>query len=365
MPFDIQRISEQFQIEGVFLTAVPVTTGHINDTFVSTFQTGSGLRRYVHQRINTYVFKRPAQVMENIRRVTRHYRQQLLRAGVNPDRRTLQLIPASNGKWYYHTPEDGYWRTYDFVEGARTYDQPQGAGQLFQAARTFGSFQRFLHDLPGRRLHDTIPGFHDTPRRLQFFLKAVERNAAGRLIKVAAEVRFLLDRQTQASRITTLMAQGAIPERITHNDTKLNNILIDDQTGEGLCVIDLDTVMPGSSLYDFGDMVRAGATTAAEDEPDVNRVHLDISLFEPLAAGYLEGTAGALEKSELELLGFSARLITYEQALRFLSDYLNGDVYYRIHHPDHNLERARTQIKLVQEMEAQQAELEAVIRRYL
>lgn len=361
MPVDIPAIVAQFAIEGAFNHAVPITTGHINDTYLSEFQTPAGRRRYVHQRINTYVFHEPVKVMENIIRVLHYSRQQHLAAGQNPDRRVLQLVPDQRGEWYYFSPSDGYWRTYVHIEQARTYDQPENPGQLYQAARAFGKFQSTVSGLPGPRLHETIPGFHDTPRRLGDFLEAVHADAAGRLIQVKSEVSFLLDRHHLAERIIGLLRQGLIPERITHNDTKLNNVMIDDLTGEGLCVIDLDTVMPGSALYDFGDMVRSGATTAAEDEPDLHRVHFDLLAFEQLVQGYLDATADFLTPLERQNLVYAARVITYEQALRFLTDYLNGDVYYKIHRSEHNLDRARTQIRLVTEMEAQQENMEALI----
>ena len=357
-------ICQHFQVGGNLVEVIPYGDGHINDTLLGVYQTPSGPTRYIHQRINHNVFKQPEKVMENIERVTRYARERIQAAGGDPNRETLTLIPARDGRFYYQTPDGNTWRTYAYIEGARTYEIPQNLGQVYHAARAFGNFQKLLDDLPGERLHETIPNFHHTRKRFDAFLQALAADPANRAGSVKAEIDFILRREKDASLVVDLLAQGKLPERVTHNDTKLNNVLIDDQTGEGICVIDLDTMMPGSVLYDFGDLIRMGTATAAEDERDLSRVGVDLRLFGELARGYLDSTRDFLTPTELDLLVFGGRLITYEQAIRFLGDYLNGDVYYKIHRPEHNLDRARTQIKMLEEMERKQEAMQELVRRY-
>ncbi len=356
-----RQIIPQFELEGDLLDVTPWGTGHINDTYASRFQTHVAHLRYIHQRINTYVFHEPDQLMENIARVTSYSREQIARAGGDPLRETLTLVPTRDGCTFYRSPEDEYWRTYLFIEGARTYDQVTDLRQLYNAANAFGRFQKLLAGLPGGRLHETIPDFHHTPKRFATFLQALERDAKNRAGTVKAEIDFVLAREADTSVVVNLLAQGRLPERVTHNDTKLNNVLIDDQTGEGICVIDLDTVMPGSALYDFGDAVRVGASTAAEDECDLARVDVDLAAFDALAHGYLDAARDFLTPIELDHLAFAAKLIALEQAIRFLTDHLNGDIYYKIHRLNHNLDRCRTQIKLVMELENKMPQLNKIV----
>ncbi len=371
----LREISVQFDIPGTFLGAEPHGGGHINDTFLARYETPKGVRCYIHQRINHNVFKEPVKVMENIQRVTSYAREQIVAAGGNPERETLNLVLARDGRSYYHIPENaptgdgpgdgpfgGYWRTYLFIEGAHTFEIAENLEQVYHAARAFGNFQKLLNDLPGPRLHETILNFHHTRKRFETFRKILENDPAGRTRAVQPEIDFILQREQDASLVIDLLAQGSLPERVTHNDTKLNNVLIDDATGRGICVIDLDTVMPGSVLYDFGDLVRMGTATAAEDEPDITKVGLDLRLFGELARGYLSAARDFLTPLEWDLLVFGGKLITYEQAIRFLGDYLNGDTYYKIQYPQHNLFRARTQIKMVAEMERKKGEMEEIIR---
>jgi len=361
--YNLREISEHFDIRGNLICAYPHDEGHINDTFLGEYQTAQGLARYVHQRINHEVFKEPVKVMDNIDRVTRYARQQVLAAGGDPARETLTLVPARDGLSYYHSPDGSYWRTYLHIEGARTYNTAVNLGQVYHAARAFGRFMHLLDALPGPRLHETIPNFHHTRLRFEAFQAALQADAAGRASNVKAEIDFILRREKDASVVVDLLARGELPERVTHNDTKLNNVLIDDVTGEGICVIDLDTVMPGSALYDFGDLIRMGTTTAAEDERDLSKVGVDLSLFTELARGFLDATRNLLTPTETSLLVFGGRLITYEQAIRFLTDYLNGDVYYKTHYAEQNLDRARTQIRMVEDMEGKQAKMEAILHR--
>jgi hypothetical protein len=360
-PHEIIRF---FQLEGKFVELAPCGSGHINDTFASSFRVGGKIVRYVHQWINQHVFKDPARVMENIERVTSHLRQRVIEKGGNPAREVLTLVAAIDGRSYYQTLQGDFWRTYTYIEGARTYDTAENIQHVYHASKAFGNFQKLLADLPGGRLHETIPDFHHTRKRFDTFIRILEADPACRVRQVKPEIDFILQRESETARVVDLLESGQIPERITHNDTKLNNVMIDDCTGEGICVIDLDTVMPGSVLYDFGDAVRVGASTAAEDEPDLAQVGFDLGRFEWLARGYLEAARDFLSPMEIEQLAFSARLITLEQAIRFLGDYLNGDVYYKIHHPQHNLDRARTQLKMIAEMERQAETMTAIVNRY-
>jgi Ser/Thr protein kinase RdoA (MazF antagonist) len=362
---NLQPIAASFQVEGRFMEAVTYTSGHINDTYAVCFQAGKDERRYILQRINHLVFKQPELLMENIARVTHHARAQVLASGGDPDRETLTLVPALDGRPFYRAPDGSYWRTYLFIDGARTYDQVEDLRHVYTAARSFGKFQKMLSSLPGGRLHETIPDFHHTRKRFEAFCQALADDPAGRAVTVKPEVEFVLVRADQTSQVVDLLEQGLLPERVTHNDTKLNNVLIDDHTGEGVCVIDLDTVMPGSVLYDFGDAVRVGACTGAEDELDLSKIGFSLAMFERLAHGYLEAARDFLTPLEIEHLAFSARLITLEQGIRFLTDYLNGDIYYKISRPGHNLDRCRTQLKMVAEMEGQEGAMKTVLNHYL
>jgi Ser/Thr protein kinase RdoA (MazF antagonist) len=359
---DLPHILGRFELGGKILEITPVSAGHINDTFASRVRTPTGVRRYVHQRINHHVFHHPEQVMENIIRVTEHARRQIALEGGDPQRQTLRLVPACDGGLFYRTPAGDTWRTYYGIDGARTYEAPEHPDQVYHAARAFGHFQRLLSTLPGERLHETIPDFHHTPKRLATLLDVVRADPCGRAAQARPEISFILERQDDVSLAVNLIARGALPERVIHNDTKLNNVLIDDHSGEGICVLDLDTVMPGTVLYDFGDMVRAGAAAAAEDEPDLEKVALDLGLFERLASGYAETARDFLTALEWDLLPQAGRLITLEQGIRFLTDYLQGDTYYRTHRPGQNLDRARTQLKLVAEMEDKREEMQAILR---
>jgi hypothetical protein len=360
---NLAQIVSQFQLEGNLIDVAPYQSGHINDTYVSRWQWRNAQVRYIHQRINHHVFKTPEDVMENIARVTRFARQQIIAAGGDAQRETLNLIPTRDDQTFYKTPDGEYWRTYVFIEGARAYDTPQNLDHLYRAAHAFGRFQKLVSTLPGERLRETIPDFHHTPSRFATFLRALKADVKHRAASVKPEIDFALKREAETGIIVTLLAQGKLPERVIHNDTKLNNVLIDDQTGKGICVIDLDTVMPGSALYDFGDAVRAGASTASEDECDLSKVDLSLELFERLAHGYLDATRGFLTDPERMHLALAAKLLTLEQGIRFLTDYLNGDVYYKIQRADHNLDRCRTQFKLVARMEHQMERMQSIVDR--
>jgi Ser/Thr protein kinase RdoA (MazF antagonist) len=362
---DLAAIVSRFRTGGEFLDAAPHGAGHINDTYASRIRMpGGDLRRFIHQRINTRVFRRPDELMENIRRVTEHQAAKARASGRDADRRCLTLVAADDGRPFHIDAAGNWWRTYLFIEGASTYDVAERAEHLEAAARAFARFQRQLADLPPPRLHETIPGFHDTPHRLAQFRDALAADAAGRADGCRMEIDFALARADDAAVLVDLAARGRLPERTTHNDTKLNNVMIDDRTGEGLCVIDLDTVMPGLALYDFGDLVRSGTNTGAEDERDLAKVDFDLGLFEAVVRGYLGEAREMLTPAEVDHLARAAELITYEIGLRFLADHLAGDVYFKTHRPGHNLDRCRTQFHMVAQMERRREEMERIVRRH-
>jgi hypothetical protein len=362
---DLERICAAFTCEGAWISSCPIPSGHINDTYCSEFDDAGSRIKYVNQRINHLVFREPELLMENIERVTRFAREQIAAAGGNPDRETLTIVPTRDGKSFHRTPEGTYWRMFRYIDGARTFDRVEDLRHVYSASKAFGRFQRMLARLPGERLHETIPDFHNSRKRYDAFLAAVEFDPARRAAAVKPEIDFVLAREKDTGEVVDGLASGLIPERVTHNDTKLNNVMIDDRTGEGVCVIDLDTVMPGSVLYDFGDSVRLGAATADEDERDLSKVGFDLGLFDRLAQGYLDAARDFLVPAETGLLAFSAKLLTLECGIRFLTDHLKGDVYFKIHREGHNLDRARTQFKMVAEMESWMDAMEAVVRKYL
>jgi hypothetical protein len=360
---DIRAISALFDIRADFVHAHPHGSGHINDTYCATFDQAGQRVRYVVQRINHKVFKDPVKLMRNIDRVTRHALATLKNAG-SPEayRRTLTCIPSLEGNPCATDAQGNYWRVYPFIEGARGYDELETDEQAWQAARAFGEFQKLAATLGGERLHETIPDFHHTPRRLEALEEAVSQNRAGRVADVGAEIEFARSHAADCGRIIGLMGSGVIPERVVHNDTKLNNVLLDDATAEGVCVIDLDTTMPGSVLYDFGDMVRTATPTSREDDPDAAGIGVRLDRFESLVRGYLS-SATFLTGSERENLAFSGKLITLEVGIRFLTDYLNGDVYFKIKRRSHNLDRCRNQFAFVRALERNMAAMEDIVAR--
>ncbi len=362
--FDFAAVLSAFPLEGTLLGAVRYGQGHINDTFAAWYRAADGRpRRWLLQRVNTRVFRDPDGLMANIEAVTSYIAGRFRAAGLDPERRTLQVVRTRAGGPLHRDADGGCWRVYVFVEGARTYQLAQGPHQLREAGRAFGAFQRMLADFPADRLRETIPKFHDTPSRYAAFEAAAARDARGRAAGCAAEIAFARARAEETGRLLEAHAAGLVPLRVTHNDTKFNNVMIDDATGEGICVVDLDTVMPGLSLYDFGDAIRSGANTAEEDERDLSKVTMDLGLFEGFASGFLETAGASLTAGELDLLAFSAKLITFEIGLRFLTDHLDGDVYFKVHRDGHNLDRARTQFTLVADMEAKRREMERIVKR--
>ena len=348
-------VSRQFQIYGDLLHAEPCKIGHINETYIATYNQGGIQVRYVHQKINTRVFRSPDALMDNFVRVTSHQRRKLVEQGArDASRRSLTAIPTRNGKPYYRNDDGECWRTLVFVEGVRTFEAVESPTQAYEAGKAFGEFQHLLVDLPGKRLAETIPHFHNTRKRFQALQKAIQEDRANRAAEAAREIRFALQQEKIADVILTALARKKIPERITHNDTKFNNVMLDVVTGKAMCVVDLDTVMPGSVLYDFGDMVRTTTSPTLEDELDLGQVQMRMPMFKALTRGYLENARTFLTKGERALIAFSGKLIAFTIGIRFLTDFLSGDTYFRVHRPHHNLDRCRTQFKLVESIERQE-----------
>lgn len=363
----IARIGDQFAVSGDFLYGEELRNGHINTTYRACYRSEDGHEdRYILQRINEYVFKDPAQVMRNVEKVTRHITWKLLRRRRDAAGQTLNLFPARGGRNYIILPEEGgMWRCYNNIEGTHTYDVVENTRQAYQAGFAFGSFQDLICDMNPEDIRESIPDFHNTPKRYAALLKSVEADVMGRAANCQEELALLKRWENRYSRITDMLASGEIPTRITHNDTKINNVMLDEETDDAVCVIDLDTVMPGSVLYDFGDMVRTATCMAKEDEEDLSKVRMEMPFFESLAEGYLDAAHGFLTQKEVEFMPFSGWLITTEIGIRFLTDYLDGDLYFRTSKPEHNLIRARNQFKLAQSIDEQTISMGKYVRRLM
>ncbi|MFA5189980.1 MAG: aminoglycoside phosphotransferase family protein [Verrucomicrobiia bacterium] len=360
---DLRAVATHFQIAGEFKEAAPYGSGHINDTYAVVFNQNGGPVRYIFQRINHSIFKNPAALMENVERVTSHVCRKLeARNADQVTRRVLTLVPTREGRPWHAGADGNHWRCYLFVEQAATYDQITKATQAREAAKAFGLFQRQLADLPPPRLHETIPNFHHSRRRFDALRAAIEEDPCNRAATVKREIDFCLRHEPMVDVLLDLQARGLVPERVTHNDTKLNNVMLDDATSEGICVIDLDTVMPGLALYDFGDMCRTGCSPTAEDERDLAKVVARMDIFEALVRGYLATAGEFLNTAEKDHLVFSARLITFEIGIRFLTDHLLGDRYFKIHREGHNADRARVQFKMVESFEQHEAAMDKVVK---
>lgn len=359
-----REVIENFAFPGKLVEEIPYGSGHINDTFRLEFQTEQGRRRYILQRMNKSIFHKPVELMENIVGVTSWLRKKILEKGGDADRETLNIISAGDGRPYYIDCAGDYWRAYLFIEGASCYDKVENKEDFYQSAVAFGHFQGMLADYPAETLHETIVNFHNTASRLEDFKAAVARDACGYAGDVQREIQFVLERENLAFVLGEMQAEKKLPLRVTHNDTKLNNIMIDNETGKAICVIDLDTVMPGLAVNDFGDSIRFGASTADEDERDLSRVSCDMELFELYTKGFVEGCAGSLTDEELDMLPIGAMVMTYECGMRFLADHLDGDVYFKTHREGHNLDRCRTQFKLVADMERKLSAMNAIVDKY-
>jgi hypothetical protein len=353
----LQEIGAHFAFKAKPTSIARFGSGHINDTFLA-----QGKPSYILQRLNTKIFTNPEGVMANIESVTKELAKKIQLDGGDPLRQTMTLIPTKDGTCFYRDGEGGFWRAYLYIDDSLSLDLPRNAQDFKESAIAFGQFQHYLRDYPAKTLFTSIPHFHDTPKRYRDFLEAVKNDGVGRKSGVLAEIAFIEEREKTFGTVEDELRNGTIPLRVTHNDTKLNNVLLDKETGKALAVIDLDTIMPGSALYDFGDSIRFGANTAKEDEKDFSKVSLSLPLFQTYVDGYLEGCANALTKKEIEQLPLGAYLMTIECGMRFLMDYLNGDTYFRTDYPEHNLVRAKGQLLLVQDMEKKKKELTEIIK---
>ena len=346
-----QKLTCAFQLDGTPISCEDYGHGHINSTFKVSTNTGA---EYILQKINKYVFRNPIRLMSNVSAVTDY-----LRARVDDSRMAMHFIPTHEGQYFYRDEHDEFWRMYDFMHGF-CLDAPESDEDFYQSGLAFGRFQQLLSDFPAETLYETIPEFHNTVDRYRQFKATVAADPCGRLAEVKEEVEFVLRHEEIGSTLQKMREAGELPLRVTHNDTKLNNVLLDRQTRKSLCVLDLDTVMPGLSVHDFGDSIRFGAATAAEDEQDLSKMSMSLHLFEVYTKGFLEG-AKSLTDKEVEMLPMGALVMTLEVGLRFLKDYIDGDLYFKTAYPTHNLVRARTQLKLVADMEEKMDEMNRIV----
>ena len=356
------RIASAFRLRGEPVSITANERGLINTTSVVEAAEGE---KYILQKINTGIFRHPDEVMENIVAVTEHLKKKIRARGGDETRETLTVIPTKTGESLYIDEDGGAYRMYLYIRDAECYDSADSPELFFKVGKAFGHFQRELSDFDASVLHEAIPHFHDTKKRFDAFVEAVNQDAAGRKSLCEEEIRFILDREDKAAYVVDRLRDGRLPLRVTHNDTKLNNIMMDKESGEGLAVIDLDTVMPGSMLYEYGDAIRFGASSAPEDETDLSRIYLRMDMFEAFTGGFLEGLGGAATEEEILALPMGAYMLTLEQAMRFLTDYLNGDTYFKVRDERHNLERTRAQIALLKDIERRADDMNAVVRKYL
>ena len=342
-----------FSLDGAIVSCTPYGCGHINRTFLVVCRSG---KRYILQGINKTIFTDIPGLMSNIEAVTGH-----ISAKCSDPRRCLHLVPALAGGSYYIDESGDFWRVYDYIEDSLCLQSPESPDDFYESAAAFGTFQKQLADFPAETLHTTIPNFHNTPDRYRIFRQAIEEDRAGRLASVHAEVEDYLSYEDETATLQGQLESGVLPLRVTHNDTKLNNVMLDAATRKQLCVIDLDTVMPGLAAFDFGDSIRFGAATAAEDEKELSRVTMSLDLYSTFTRGFISSCPGMTE-AEKESLPWGAKLMTLECGVRFLTDYLNGDIYFSIHRPEHNLDRCRTQIRLVHDMDGKWDEMNEIVR---
>lgn len=351
------KIVANFPFKGELVEIKPTGSGHINSTFLVTTSDSNVTYEYILQLINPNVFKKPDELMSNVMNVTSFLRNKIILDGGNPERETLTFLYTKDNAPYYSDDNGACWRAYNYIGSCLTYDTVDEPIKMYRSAKAFGVFQKRLADYPIDNLFETIPDFHNTPARYAAFKEAIEKNLSGRLDEAKEEIEFALSREADASKLTDMIKSGDLPVRVTHNDTKINNVLFDKITNEAFCVIDLDTIMPGLSLYDFGDGIRSGAVTADEDEKDLDKFNLNVELYNAYAEGFLSEAAESLTQNEVDNLAFSAKLMTLECGVRFLTDFLNGDVYFKTAYPEHNLVRCRTQFKLVREIEEHMDEM--------
>jgi len=361
----LEFIVSQFNIPGTYVSHREIRSGIINQTYLVTLQKEDNTAfQYIFQKINTNVFREPYNVMENIIKVTEHIKKHMIEEDGDYFRRVLSFAQSKDGHPYFESETLGFWRAYEYVDNAVAYNIAPDGDHFFEAGRAFGEFQRYLNDYDATTLFETIPNFHNTVSRMKAFHDAIDADVAGRVKDVQPEIQFILEREQEAGAIVNALESGEIPYRVTHNDTKINNVLFDSVSQKAICVIDLDTVMPGSSLYDFGDAIRSGACAAAEDEPDLSKVEMDIEKYRLFTKGFIKGTRCMLTQKEMEMMPISAKILTLELASRFLTDYLNGDVYFHTDYSGQNLLRTRTQIKLVSDIETKLDQMLAFSMEY-
>lgn len=361
---DYNKIMQAFGVQDEILICEPFGSGHINDTYRVVTKTEKGEKEYVLQRMNTQIFQNPVGLMNNIKLVTEYMREIIIKKGGDPERETLHFYPTTDGTMYYIDEEGKYWRLEDMVMRSLSYDLAANREMFASTGTAFGQFMADLADFPADQLVEVIPNFHNTRVRYQTFVSEVEANRAGRIEDCRPEIEFAMARKELAESIVKQLENNELPLRVTHNDTKINNILMDADTDQPLCIIDLDTIMPGACAYDFGDSIRFGASSALEDEKDLDKVYMKLDLFEAYTEGYMKAVGKTLTPAEAKSLAVGAMLLTYETGIRFLGDYLNGDVYFKTHRPGQNLDRARTQLKLVADMEAKFDQMQAIVDKY-
>jgi len=362
---DLKEVCSEFQFSGEFVLAIPYGDGHINDTYKVENIVNEEITHYIIQRINHTIFKNVDLLMENIANVTNFLGDLVDDDENSTDYEVLRLIPTKKGLNYFVDSEGNYWRAYRFVENAIGHSFVKDVKMLYFAAKAFGKFQKMLKDYPATTLHETIKDFHHTQRRYDSFITAKEQDLLDRRKNCDDEIQFIIDHESIVSVVIQYLSAGELPTRVTHNDTKINNVLLDTKTGEGRCVIDLDTVMPGSVLYDFGDAIRSCISTAAEDEENLDVVHIDVERFEAFTKGFIEEMSDELCELEKALLPFSGVLLTFECGVRFLTDYLQGDLYFKTHGENHNLIRAKNQFRVVQLMEENMDVLTQIVQKYI
>lgn len=363
MGYDFQAIAKQFQIDGTLVFCERHGDGHINETYLIAAEHDGVQKRYILQRINNDLFADVPRLMNNIDLVTTFAYGKIAERGGDVDRETMRVVHAKDGNAYYYDGKN-YFRMYTFIEDATSYSVVKSPEDFYQSAVAFASFANLLAEFDATQLYEPLPNFHNTVKRYENFLKAVEENRSDRRDQVEKEIAFATERKEICAWIVNKLQSGEIPTKVTHNDTKLNNVMLDNKTGRALAVIDLDTIMPGSICYDFGDSIRFGCNPVAEDEKDLSKVTFSLELFEQYTKGYVSTLRETMTQSEADMLARSAILMTYECGIRFLSDFLDGDVYFRTHRPEHNLDRCRTQFKLVSDMEKCLPEMEAIVAKY-
>jgi len=360
---DIKNILDSFEFKGDFVSCKVFGSGHINTTYLASYNEAGLENKYVLQKVNSNVFKDVDALMDNVFAVTSFLREKIKENGGNPDRETLHYIKTTDGKKYFRDNNGNCYRSYKFVDNSKSCDSVDSAEIFEKSGIAFGKFQKYLSDFPAATLNETIPNFHNTIWRFENeFLPAVETDCNDRTKLCKDEIEFVMKRRSDCSRLVDLIEQGELPIRVTHNDTKLNNVMFDEDTDDAICVIDLDTVMPGLALYDFGDSIRFGANTCAEDEKDISKVALNLEYFTAYAKGFLSQAGDSFNPCEIDNLAFSAKLMTFECGMRFLTDYLNGDTYFKIDYPEHNLVRAKNQFALVKDMEDKMEQMENIIK---